>query len=120
MIWILIGFLVAIALLAFFINPAHTGPKFEVGIGAFFAAIASTYIVTRQLPLSDTFGLTELVTFVSLMTILLTLLTSAISVWVYGQLGEATLSRRLDRLAQVIIGAGYVTLNLVAALAASV
>jgi hypothetical protein len=39
-----------ISFAAFFIAPNHVDPRFGVGVGAIFAAIASEFIVTQSLP----------------------------------------------------------------------
>ena len=43
---------VCLSLLAFFVSPSHTSPRFSIGVGAFFASIASIYVISSQIPLS--------------------------------------------------------------------
>lgn len=74
---------VCLSLLAFFVSPAHTSPRFSLGIGAFFASIASIYVISSPIPLASGFTLTDLVTATSVITIFLTLLTSTGSVGIY-------------------------------------
>ncbi|MGE0608374.1 MAG: hypothetical protein AB7O62_14860, partial [Pirellulales bacterium] len=40
----------AISFLAFFIRPTEVDPRFGLGVGAIFAAVASEYVVTASLP----------------------------------------------------------------------
>ncbi len=111
---------VAIAFLAFFINPEQSGPKIVMGVGAFFAAVGSTYVISSQVPQSNEMGLVEVITGVSLITIFLTLLTSALSIHIYTRLSMPAQSQRLERMAQIIFVAGYVIFNVVVARAASI
>lgn len=111
---------VCLSLMAFFVSPAHTSPRFAVGIGAFFASIASIYVISSQIPLSSSYTLTDFVTATSVITIFLTLLTSTLSVGVYHHwtAGKAWASR-LDRSAQLIFTVGYVVLSVTLAVSAS-
>lgn len=111
---------VCLSILAFFISPAHTSPRFAIGIGAFFASIASIYVISSQIPLSSAYTLTDFVTASSVITIFMTLLTSTISVGIYHrwQAGKAWASR-LDRTAQIIFLIGYTTLSVTLAWNAS-
>ena len=106
---------VAVALLAFYVRPAGYGSKFQLGVGAFFAAIASTYIVSRHVPLHDVFGLTEFVTSASLATVFLTILTSVILVWIHDHLKDLALAKQLDMAAHLVFLVGYVGLNVAVA-----
>jgi len=108
------------ALLAFFVSPAHTSPRFGIGVGAFFASIASIYVISSQIPLSGSFTLTDFVTSTSVITIFLILLTSTKSVGIYHHWSNGRVwAARLDRAAQTIFAAGYVGINISLALAAS-
>ncbi len=111
---------VAICLLSFLIGPAHTGPRFSVSIGAFFAAIASTYVVSRLIPKTGTVGLTDFVTGASLVTIFLAVLTSTMTLKIGEVTGEAQLQRRFDIAALLVFLIGYISLNIVIAQAASI
>ena len=101
---------VAIALVAFLVEPTGLGPRFQLGVGAFFAAVAHTAIVARRIPLDDEFGLSETITGAALTTILLSVLTSALSVSIYTRHSQAV-ARRLDRWALAVMLTGFVTLN---------
>ena len=108
------------ALLAFFVSPAHTSPRFAIGVGAFFASIASIYVISSQIPLSSGYTLTDMVTAASLITVFLTLLTSTGSVAIYHNWsGGPAWSARLDRPAQIIFMVCYAGLNVALAVSAS-
>jgi len=109
---------VAVALLAFYVRPAAYVSKFQLGVGAFFAAVASTYIVTRHVPLHNAFGLTEFVTSAALATIFLTISTSVILVWIHDHLKDLALAKRLNMAAHLVFLVGYVGLNVAVARAA--
>ncbi len=111
---------VAVALIACFVSPEHADPRFALGIGGFFAAVASTYIMAQKVPESSVMGLSDYVTSFSLITILLTLLTSAMSVHIFNRLNQRALSQKLDRAALVILVVGYVLFNVLVAGVASI
>ena len=102
---------VAVALVANFVRPHHTDPRFALGIGGFFAAVASTYIMAQKVPESSVMGLSDYVTSFSLATILLTLLTSAMSVHFFNRLNQRALAQILDRSTLVIFVTGYTIFN---------
>ena len=103
-----------------FVNPSHTSPRFGIGVGAFFASIASIYVISSQIPLSSAYTLTDFVTVTSVVTIFLTLLTSTRSVDIYHNWSDGPLwAWRLDRAAQVIFVVCYSIQNFVLAISAS-
>jgi hypothetical protein len=110
---------VAICLLSFLVGPTQTGPRFSIGIGAFFAAIASTYVVSRLIPRTGTVGLTDYVMAASLVTIFLAVLTSTMTVKLAETAGEDTrFVRRFDIAALLVFFLGFATLNIAIGLAA--
>ena len=110
---------VAICLLAFLISPANKGPRFGVGVGAFFASVASTYVISRLIPQSGLIGLTDFVTGTSLVTVFLTLLTSTMSVGLFARTEYRGLCQRFDLAALTVFLLGYLSLNVAVAIAAS-
>jgi hypothetical protein len=111
---------VCLSLLAFFVSPAHTSPRFSLGIGAFFASIASIYVISSQIPLASGFTLTDFVTATSVITVFLTLLTSTGSVGIYHHWSDGPAwARRLDRLVQIVFVVSYIGLNVTLAVSAS-
>jgi hypothetical protein len=109
---------VAIALLVFFIKPTDVDPRFGLGVGALFAAIANSYITSTYLPDTGVLTLTDMVNSVAIMTIFLTLLQSTISLYIFDIQGNESLSRRFDHISFAVFLVGYVAINVAVPLAA--
>ena len=109
---------VMISMLAFFVLPIDK-PRFALGIGAFFAAVAATYITKSQLPGIGIVTLSDFINGIGLITIFLTLVSSIIALYLYERKNQKNLSRTLDKLAFVTILAGYTAVNIIIALVAS-
>ena len=99
---------VSVALLACFIKPIHVDPRFGLGVGALFAAVANSYLAGSYVPDTSEFSLADVVNLLGIGTIRLTLTQSTISLWVYESLGNRPLSRRLDRVSFWTILSGFV------------
>jgi len=102
---------VAIAMLPFFIRPTHVDPRFGLGVGALFAAVANAYLIISYVPQTGEFTLADMVNLVGIVTILITLVESTISLLIWQEWGRQDLSRRLDRAAFLAVLGGYVTAN---------
>jgi hypothetical protein len=89
---------VGVALLACFIRPIHVDPRFGLGVGGLFAAVANGYLVTANMPEGGDFSLADEITLLGIVTILVSIAGSAMSLFVYDSLGRHGLSQRLDRL----------------------
>jgi hypothetical protein len=111
---------IAIALIVFFIKPTHVDPRFGLGIGAFFAAVGNNLAVVSILPQSKQITLAGMVNAAGLATILLTLVQSAISLFILDTMGLNRLRRLFDRVSFVVFLTGYAVVNLLLPLAASV
>jgi hypothetical protein len=109
---------VAIALLALFIKPIHVDPRFGLGVGAVFAAIANNISVAATMPTVHDFTFTAMIYAVGLGTIILTMIESAISLYLLDSRGLKTLYKQLDALSFTIFIVAYVTLNVVLPIAA--
>lgn len=109
---------VMIALLAFFIKPTDLDPRFGLGLGALFAAVANSYLVGTFVPDTGELTMADIVNMVGIFTILVTLVESTVSLYLYDHRDEKALSRRLDQVSFKLILAGFVLLNVVLALAA--
>jgi len=103
---------VAVASLAFFIKPTAVDPRFGLGIGALFAAVANSYITSSMLPNTGVMSLADIINIMGTVTILLTLIESTISLHLYDRRDKKQLSHRFDRLSFYIILAVYATLNI--------
>ncbi len=104
---------VGVALLAFFIKPTDVDPRFGLGVGALGAVIVNTYVTSSLVPDTGVMTLADIVNHVGIVTIVLSLLQSAISLYLYERKGKKTLSRLFDRVSFVIFLAGYLVINLV-------
>ena len=109
---------VLISMLAFLVLPIDK-PRFALGIGAFFAAVAATYITKSQLPGVGIVTLSDVINGIGLTTIFLTLLSSIIALYLYGRKNQKKLSRTMDKLSLIIILIGYLAVNISIAVAAS-
>lgn len=103
---------VAISLLVFFIKPTNVDPRFGLGVGAFFAAIANTYVVASLLPDSGAMTMTDMVNGIGMGVIFLTLVQSTISLYLYEWRGLEATSRLFDRVTFVILALSYVIINI--------
>ncbi len=110
---------VGVAMLAFFIKPTDVDPRFGLGVGALFAAIANTYITSSLVPDTGVLTLADMINGVGILIIFLSLLESTISLYLYDRLGKVELSRLFDRVSFIIFLAAYVLINTAMAWAAS-
>jgi hypothetical protein len=108
---------VAIALLACFIKPINVDPRFGLGVGALFAAVANSYVVGSYVPDTGQLALADIVNSLGILTILVTLIESTVSLFLYERYGEKILSARLDRMSFAVILSGFTLANLAAVLA---
>ena len=102
---------VGVAMLAFFIKPTDVDPRFGLGVGALFAAIANTYITSSLVPETGVLTLADIINDVSILIIFLSLLESTISLYLYDRAGKVELSRLFDRVSFIIFFAAYVLIN---------
>lgn len=97
---------VVIALLAFCIKPTNLDPRFGLGIGAIFAAIASQYLIASQLPETGQLTLVDQLHIAGNLTILASLLISVASLTLFER-GREAASRRVDRFALLALTLAY-------------
>ena len=102
-----------VALIAFFVKPTEVDPRFGLGVGALGAAIVNTYVTSSLVPDTGVMTLADTVNQVGILTIFLSLMQSAISLYLYERKGKKRLSRLFDRVSFVIFLAGYSVINLV-------
>lgn len=104
---------VAIALMAFLVNPAYNSPRISLGVGALFAVVASSYVLSQYLPQGNSpIGLTDIITSLALVTIMLTLLTSTISLGLCTRRLDPAFVRRFDLRALATFGICFGAVNL--------
>jgi hypothetical protein len=98
---------VGVALLACFIKPIHVDPRFGLGIGALFAAVANGYLVGTYVPETGEFSLADVVNLLGIGTIMLSMSQSTISLWIYETLDDPVASRHFDRVSFWTILGGF-------------
>jgi hypothetical protein len=109
---------VSIALLAMFVKPTNVDPRFGLGIGGLFAAVANSYVTSSLVPDTGVMTVADLVNGIGIGMILLTVIQSTVSLYLFERLEMEPLSRRFDQVSFVILASGYVALNLALPLAA--
>ena len=100
-----------IALLAFFIKPTDLDPRFGLGIGAVFAAMASAYITSSALPETNTTTMADDVNMLAIGYIFLSLVGSTVSLRLFAS-GKEVASRRLDMGSFWVLLVSYAALNI--------
>jgi hypothetical protein len=108
----------AIALLALFIKPTDVDPRFGLGVGALFAGVANSYVTSTLIPDTGTMTLADVVNGVGIAVILLSLVESTISLYLFDRCEDQPLSRRFDRISFWMFLVGDVALNAALVLAA--
>lgn len=111
---IFIGLFVAVAaaLVALFIKPTNAEPRFGLGAGALFVAIANNIITSGLIPKTGIITLADMVNDLGLLLILLTLIESTISLYIYDIRGEKAVSKRLDLISFLVLLTLYIILNI--------
>jgi hypothetical protein len=99
-----------IAFLAFFIKPTELDPRFGLGVGAIFAAIASEYVVAGALPDSAAITLADKLHIVAFGAIFLSITQSTWSLHLFTN-GDEERSKRLDKLSAIAVPLCYVALT---------
>ncbi len=99
-----------IAFLAFMIKPQNVDPRFGLGVGAIFAAIASEYTVTSNLPEIGVATLCDRIHVVAYAAIFISLAQSTLSLWLAEHDREVA-SKRLDRVFQIGLPLLYLVAN---------
>jgi len=109
---------VAVALIALFIKASMIDCRFGLPVGGFFASVANNIFLAGVLPPGWGITITAMVNAIGLFTIFLILVESTISLYILDTRGQDRLSRVLDKVSFVVLGFGYVVLNLILPLAA--
>lgn len=109
---------VAIALLVFFMDPKGDG-RVGLGIGAFFASVASSYVTSNEMPGMGILTLSDLINILGMATIFLSVLCSIIVMKIARNDQKLGLAKFFDRLSLTIFLVGYLIANIVIAQMAS-
>jgi hypothetical protein len=110
---------VTIAMLAMFVKPTHVDPRFGLGVGGLFAAVANSYATSSLIPDTGLMTLADMVNGFGVWMILLTVIQSTISLCLFEHLGAELLSRRFDQVSFAVLSTGYVAVNIALPLAAN-
>jgi hypothetical protein len=103
---------VLLALLALFIRPIEVDPRFGLGVGGLFAAVANAYVISALVPDTGVIALADVINAVGIGTILLSVVQSTISLYLFSVRGNETLSRVFDRLSFAVILPAFALLNI--------
>jgi len=101
-----------IAYICFYIQPGNFDSRFQLSVGALFAAIGNKYIVEASLPESTSFTLVDSLHGVTLFFILLTIALTEISLRM-GRRNKKPGRFRFDMVAAQALLIAYITINLV-------
>lgn len=102
---------VLLAHLAFFIRPIEVDPRFGLGVGALFAAVANAYVISSLVPDSGILALADVINGVGIAVILLTIVQSTISLWLFSVRGDEALSHTFDRVSFFVMLPCFLLLN---------
>jgi len=105
---------VGIAFLVFLMDPAGEG-RIGLGIGAFFAAVASSCFSTSELPGIGILTMSDMINILGMVTILLSVLSSIIAMHVAKNPQNVMIARLYDIISLPLFIAGYTTANIIAA-----
>jgi len=108
---------VAIAFLAFLLMPTG-GERIGLGVGAFFAAVASSYINLAELPGVGRVTLTDMVNGIGMLTIMLTIISTIISSHLAQEKGRMKDALAFDRISLLVFLLGFITVNIVIVISA--
>ncbi len=106
---------VLIAMLSLFILPSEGGPRLGFGVGAIFASVGASYVISNNLPTTAFLTTAEKVNVLTVACVFVTLACSVYSVQRCKKTGDVAWSTRFDRVVLAVLAAAYVTGNLLLA-----
>jgi hypothetical protein len=109
---------VLLAHLALFIRPIEVDPRFGLGVGALFAAVANAYVISSLVPDTGVLALADIINGVGIAVILLTIVQSTISLYLFSVRGDEEFSRIFDRVSFAVMLPCYFLVNLALPLSA--
>lgn len=98
-----------VGFLAFMVKPTDLDPRFGLGVGAVFAVIASTFVISEMLPDTDRLTLADTIHVVSISIIFVSIVVSAISLK-YSYAGAEATADRIDKVSLYAFPAAYVAI----------
>jgi hypothetical protein len=104
------GLIVAVfvSMLALFIKPTWVDPRFGLGVGGLFAAVANNYIVSSALPVAGIVTLAGLVHGIGITIIFFTIAQSVLSLYIYDNLDARPFSELFDRVSFVLFASIFI------------
>lgn len=102
---------VAVALLSFFIRTTTTN-RISLGVGAFFAAVAATYVATKNLPNVGILTLADVITGIAMLTVFLVIWHTIIATRLFEMFNDEIMIRRFDRQGFVLFFCGFILVNI--------
>jgi len=111
---IFIGMYIAflISIISFTPHPSELEPRFGLPVGGLFAAVGNKYIIDSLLPESSDFTLVDTLHSLTFVSILLTLIVSAISLKLYDN-GKEQMSLKVNRVGSKVVVSVYVVANFI-------
>lgn len=109
---------VAVSLLVFIMKPTSS-ERVGLGVGAFFSAVASSYVTTSELPGVGILTLCDLINILGMVTIFLTVLSSVIVKHIAVDKEDYDFAKLVNRLTFWIFLVGYIASNVIIAQTAS-
>lgn len=103
---------ILLALSSFFVHPSDASPRFSLPTGAYFGAVANTYLTNSLSPTSGQFGLVDHISFIGLFTIFITIALSLVSSY-YNRHDNRELALALDRAMFWVVGLCCLVANVV-------
>jgi len=105
---LLFGMFIAavISFLAFFIKPTDLDPRFGLGVGGIFAAVASQYVITSSLPDTNIMTIADQLHMATFIFVFLSIAESTISLWLFNS-GREQRSRILDHFCRYAVPIAY-------------
>ncbi|MBI4727873.1 hypothetical protein HY768_11780 [candidate division TA06 bacterium] len=114
---LLFGMFIAafIAFLAFFIRPTDLDPRFGLGVGGIFAAVASQYVITSSLPDTNIMTIADQLHMATFIFVFLSIAESTISLWLFNS-GREQRSKTVDHFCRYAVPISYLVVCLMIAL----
>lgn len=109
---------VAIAFLAFILGPT-SGERIGLGVGAFFASVASGYVNLSELPGVGMVTMIDMTNGLAMVTIFLTIMGSVLSSRIARNDAQRAIAATFDQVSLAIFVVGFISVNVVMALLAS-
>jgi len=98
---------------------ADSHSRFELGVGAFFASVASTYITSQFVPNIASITMVDMVNGIGMTTIFLSMATSIISFFLISQFDDKLAMRNFQRVTTTTLIVGYIMVNFCMAMSAA-